>query len=446
MVKQFQEGVWGMRMYDIIARKRDGCELSTEEIKYFIEGYTKGMIPDYQASALLMAVYLRGMNERETADLTIAMADSGKRVDTGKIKGKTVDKHSTGGVGDTTTLVLIPLVASAGVPVVKMSGRGLGYTGGTIDKLESIPGFKTNFTTDGFIKNVNKINACIMAQSPDIAPADGKLYALRDVTATVESIPLIASSIMSKKIASGADSILLDVKVGSGAFMKDLKEAEKLANCMVKIGNNLGRKTVAFITDMNQPLGLSIGNSLEVREAIMTLKGEGSSRLKEACIAFGSCMLMMAEIVSNEAEARAIIENNLRNKKGLNKLKEIIMAQKGNPEVVENPDLLPISRQIVEYKSDRTGYINDINAEDIGKAALYLGAGREKKEDKIDPTVGIVLNKRLNDRVIQGETIAYIYVNNGRGLKEAVELLNTAIVIDETCPKVIPPLIYKIIA
>lgn len=435
-----------MRMYDIIARKRDGYELSNDEIKFFIEGYTGGRIPDYQASALLMAIYLRGMNERETAGLTMMMADSGKKIDTTKIKGKTIDKHSTGGVGDTTTLVLIPLVASAGVPVVKMSGRGLGFTGGTIDKLESVPGFRTNIATGEFIENVNKVNACIMAQSPDIAPADGKLYALRDVTATVESIPLIASSIMSKKIASGADSILLDVKVGTGAFMKDLKEAEELANCMVKIGNNLGRKTIAFITDMNQPLGFSIGNSLEVREAIMTLKGEGSSRLREACIVFGSYMLMMADAVSDKEEARAILENNIRNKKGLNKLREIIVAQKGNPDIVDNPDLLPISREIVEYKSDRTGYINEINAEHIGKAALYLGAGREQKDDIVDPTVGIVFRKQLNDSVLRGETIAYLYVNNGKGLKEAIELLNTTIVINEDSPKMIPPLIYKIIA
>ena len=435
-----------MRVYDIIARKRDGHELSTKEIRFFIEGYTNGDIPDYQISALLMAIYLNDMSEREIADLTMAMADSGKKVDTSKIKGVTVDKHSTGGVGDTTTLVLIPLVASLGIPVVKMSGRGLGFTGGTIDKLESIPGFKTDIGIGEFIENVNKVNACIMAQSPDIAPADGKLYSLRDVTASVESIPLIASSIMSKKIASGADAILLDVKVGSGAFMEDLEKAERLAKNMVEIGRRLGRKTTALITDMNEPLGLSIGNSLEVREAIMTLKGEGPNRLTEACVTLGSHMLMMNGIVTSLDEARTLMRDNIKNGKGLNKLKEIIIAQKGNPNVINDTNLLPISKNIVKYRANKTGYITTMNAADIGKGALYLGAGREKKGDKIDPSVGIVINKRINDRVFQGETIAYIYANGDKGLKETHGLLNSAITIKETPLEVTKPLIYKIIS
>jgi len=434
-----------MRMYDIIARKRDGRELTSPEIEFFVEGYTRGDIPDYQASALLMAVFINGMNERETADLTMAMARSGEQVDLSGIEGIKVDKHSTGGVGDTTTLVLMPLVSSCGVPMAKMSGRGLGHTGGTIDKLESIPGFRTELTMEEFISNVNRIKAAIMGQTYNIAPADGKLYALRDVTATIESIPLIASSIMSKKIAAGADAILLDVKVGSGAFMKDLKGGEELAKSMVKIGNNLGRKTVAFITDMNQPLGSSVGNSLEVREAIMTLKGRGSEALREICLSFGAHMLVMAGIARDTAAARSILEGNLNSGKALAKMKEIIETQGGNPHVVDNPDLLPVSREIVEFKAPKTGYIQRIEAEYIGKAALYLGAGREKKGDRVDPSVGLVLKKRLGDRVEQGETIADIYVNGGKGLKEAINILEMALHISEGKPDSLPPLIYKTI-
>lgn len=401
-----------MRMYDIIMKKRDGYELSTEEINYFVENYTKGLIPDYQASALLMAIYLNKINKRETLDLTRAMVNSGDKIDLSKLNGIKVDKHSTGGVGDTTTLVLGPMVAACGVPFVKMSGRGLGHTGGTLDKLESIKGFRVELSNEEFEENVNKINIAICSQTANVTPADKKLYALRDVTATVDDISLITASIMSKKLAVESDAIILDVKVGSGAFMKNLDDAVKLAKSMVEIGNLYGRKTVAVVTNMDEPLGKAVGNALEVREAIDTLKGSGPEDLYELVLILGSKLLVLAGKVDNESEGRKMLIDVVNSGKAFEKFKELVRYQGGDVSYVENPELLPKAKYVIEVKSNKNGYVKSINAEEVGKCALALGAGRETKESQIDLSAGIVLNKKVDDKVECGETLAYIHGND----------------------------------
>ncbi|MGG3998359.1 pyrimidine-nucleoside phosphorylase [Anoxybacillus kestanbolensis] len=400
-----------MRMVDLIEKKRDGHALTKEEIHFIIEGYTKGDIPDYQMSALAMAIFFRGMNEEETAELTMAMVHSGDTIDLSKIEGIKVDKHSTGGVGDTTTLVLGPLVASVGVPVAKMSGRGLGHTGGTIDKLESVPGFHVEITNDEFIDLVNKNKIAVVGQSGNLTPADKKLYALRDVTATVNSIPLIASSIMSKKIAAGADAIVLDVKTGAGAFMKDLNDAKALAKAMVDIGNRVGRKTMAIISDMSQPLGYAIGNALEVKEAIDTLKGEGPEDLQELCLVLGSHMVYLAEKASSLEEARHMLEKAMKDGSALQTFKTFLAAQGGDASVVDDPSKLPQAKYIIELEAKEDGYVSEIVADAVGTAAMWLGAGRATKESTIDLAVGLVLRKKVGDAVKKGESLVTIYSN-----------------------------------
>lgn len=415
-----------MRMVDLIEKKRDGFELSTEEIQFIVTGYTKGEIADYQMSAFLMAVYFKNMSERERADLTIAMANSGDQIDLSAIDGIKVDKHSTGGVGDTTTLVLGPLVAACGVPVAKMSGRGLGHTGGTIDKLEAIEGFHVEISSEEFIKQVNDIKLAVVGQSGNLTPADKKLYALRDVTATVNSIPLIASSIMSKKIAAGADAIVLDVKTGEGAFMKTEEDARELAHAMVGIGNSTGRKTMAIISDMSQPLGFAIGNALEVKEAIETLQGKGPEDLTELCLVLGSQMVVVGGKAETLEEARGMLEEVIANGKALEVMKQFIEAQGGNPAVVDDVDLLPQAKFVTEVPSEQDGYISFMEADEIGTAAMVLGAGRATKESEIDLAVGIVLNKKVGDRVEKGESIATIY-SNTEELAECMKMLYNSI-------------------
>lgn len=432
-----------MRMYDIIHKKRNGGELSEEEIRFFIEGYTDESIPDYQAAALCMAIYFRGMTPKETSILTLAMAESGDQIDLGGIEGFTVDKHSTGGVGDKTSLIVVPIVASCGGKVAKMSGRGLGHTGGTVDKLESIPGFRTELNPDDFIKQVNGIGLCIVGQTGELAPADKKLYALRDVTATVESIPLIASSIMSKKLAAGSKGIVLDVKTGSGAFMKTVEESENLAKEMVAIGKSAGRSVTAVITNMDIPLGDSVGNSLEVIEAIKTLKGEGESDLTEVCLTLAAQMLSM---VTGEDEktcysmAKGAIDNGL----AINKLREMISAQRGNTNVVDDYSLFKQPKYTAEIFSECDGYIEHTDAEKIGIASVILGAGREKKGDPIDPSAGIVLKKKTGDYVKKGEPLAVFYTDDEGKIEGAKqEFLDAFTFGDErTQPQ---KLIYKII-
>jgi pyrimidine-nucleoside phosphorylase len=410
-----------MRMYEIIENKRDGKALSNEEIEFFIKGYTEGSIPDYQASALLMAIFLNGMNGNETVELTNAMANSGDVVDLSPIEGIKVDKHSTGGVGDKTTLVLGPIVAACGVPVAKMSGRGLGHTGGTIDKLKSIPGFHTGVEIENFIKNVKEIGICVAGQTGNLAPADKKLYALRDVTATVNSISLIASSIMSKKIASGADCIVLDVKTGSGAFMKTLEESIKLASAMVEIGKNTGRNTVAYVTEMDIPLGFGIGNSLEVIEAIDTLKGKGPEDLQKVAYALAAKMLNLAGI-GDDSECKRMVIEAVNSGRALDKFKEMVISQGGNPEVTEDYNLFGNAQYIIEVKSESEGYICHINTEQIGKVSVILGAGRETKESKIDLTAGIELFKKTGDRVSKGDVLAVLHTNKHETILEATHL------------------------
>ena len=408
-----------MKMIDIISKKRAGLELTTEEINFFIENYTNGNIPDYQVSALLMAICFQKMNMRETSDLTMAMVNSGDVLDLSNIDGIKVDKHSTGGVGDTTTLVLTPMVAALGIPVAKMSGRGLGHTGGTIDKLESFEGFSVEIGEDQFINNVNNNKIAIMGQTADLAPADKKLYALRDVTATVENISLISSSIMSKKIAAGADAIVLDVKIGDGAFMKSFEDAEKLAEAMVSIGKNVNRNTVAVISDMDQPLGFAVGNALEVKEAIDTLNGVGPKDLLELCLTLGSNMVVLAKKAETVEEAREMLLKVIEDKSALKKLKEFVASQGGNPSQVDNTELLPKAKHIVEVKSENEGYVSRIDSEHIGLIAMELGAGRATKDDIVDLAVGIVLNKKRGDKVSIGETLAYIHANDESKIEKA---------------------------
>jgi pyrimidine-nucleoside phosphorylase len=412
-----------MRMYDLIMKKRNGNELTTEEINFFIDGYTEGSIPDYQVSALLMAIYFQKMNNRETVDLTMAMVNSGETIDLSAIKGVKVDKHSTGGVGDTTTLILGPIVAAAGVPVAKMSGRGLGHTGGTIDKLEAFEGFSTDMSIEKFMQNVNEHKIAIGGQTADLAPADKMLYALRDVTATVDNMSLIAGSIMSKKIASGADAIVLDVKTGSGAFMKNEDDAFELAREMVDIGNNVSRNTIGVITDMDQPLGFAVGNALEVKEAIDTLKGEGPEDLTELCLTLGAHMLVLGEKAKDADEARKILKDIIKSGKGLQKLRELVVAQGGNPAFVDDPSMFPLPAIVEPIISKEDGYVKAIKADDIGLAALVLGAGRETKESTIDLAVGIVLHKKIGDFVNKGEAIATIYANNDEKQKISANMV-----------------------
>ncbi len=407
-----------MRVYDIILKKRNGERLSKEEINFMIEGYCKDQIPDYQMAAFLMAVYFQGMSPEEATDLTMAMVNSGDRVDLSEIKGFKVDKHSTGGVGDTTTLVLGPIVAAAGGMVAKMTGRGLGHTGGTIDKLESIPGFRTSLTMEEFTENVNRIGLALMGQTKELAPADKRIYALRDVTATVDSIPLIAGSILSKKLAAGSDGIVLDVKTGSGAFMVKYENALALAEAMVAIGEGAGKRMVALITSMEEPLGQAIGNAIEVEEAINTLKGEGPEDLEELCIELGANMLLMSGVVKNLEEARERLKEVIQNKKGLEKLKEMTKAQGGNPEAIDDPSLLPQCKERIEVESPKEGYVQKIDALSVGISSQILGAGRQKKEDVIDSSVGIVLKKKIGDEVKKGELLAIFHTD---GNKEKIE-------------------------
>ena len=433
-----------MRMNDLIVKKRNGEELTTEEINYFIKNYTNGSIPDYQSSALLMAIYFQKMNVRETTDLTMAMVHSGDMLDLSEIQGIKVDKHSTGGVGDTTSLVLTPMVAALGIPVAKMSGRGLGHTGGTIDKLESFEGFSVEMTEEQFINNVNTKKIAIMGQTSDLAPADKKLYALRDVTGTVDNISLISASIMCKKIAAGADAIVLDVKVGDGAFMKSYEDAKELAEVMVNIGNSVGRKTVAIISDMDQPLGLAVGNALEVKEAIDTLMGKGPADLMELCLVLGSNMVVLANKAKDVEEARKLLLGVIKDGSALEKLKEFIGAQGGNIAQIDNTELLPKAKYIIEVKSESEGYVTKINSENIGLIAMELGAGRATKEDKIDLAVGIVLNKKRDEKVKIGDVIAYIHSNNENKIEKAMkDILANYVISSKIMAKI--PLVYDTI-
>ena len=431
-------------MYDVILKKRKGLELSKEEIDFFVNGFTSGEIPDYQASALLMAIFFNKMNNRETADLTMAMVKSGDEINLDSINGIKVDKHSTGGVGDKTSICLTPLVASFGVPVAKMSGRGLGHTGGTIDKLESFKGFSVELSEEEFIKNSNEIGIALTGQTGNIAPADKKIYALRDVTATVDNMSLIASSIMSKKIASGADAIVLDVKVGDGAFMKTPEDAKALAKEMVAIGTEVSRKTIGVISDMDQPLGFAIGNVLEVIEAIELLKGNGPKDLLELTLTLGSYMLVCAKKAKDFEEGKKLLMENIDNGKGLEKLKEFVRAQGGNVDAIDDYSKFDRASYVVEVRSEKSGYISRINAEAFGLIAMELGAGRVTKESSIDLAVGIVLNKKRGDRVEKGDILAYIHSNKEEKLEKArKDIIDNIVITDEYNENV--PLIYEIV-
>ncbi|KAF1677778.1 pyrimidine-nucleoside phosphorylase [Bacillus sp. SKDU12] len=427
-----------MRMVDIIIKKQNGNELTTEEIQFFVNGYTDGSIPDYQASALAMAIFFQDMSDRERADLTMAMVNSGETIDLSAIEGIKVDKHSTGGVGDTTTLVLAPLVAALDVPVAKMSGRGLGHTGGTIDKLEAIEGFHVELSKDEFIKLVNRDKVAVIGQSGNLTPADKKLYALRDVTGTVNSIPLIASSIMSKKIAAGADAIVLDVKTGAGAFMKTEEDAAELAKAMVRIGNNVGRQTMAVISDMSQPLGFAIGNALEVKEAIDTLKGEGPEDLHELVLTLGSQMVVLAKKANTLDEARAKLEEVMKNGKALEKFKDFLKNQGGDSSIVDDPSKLPQAAYQIDVPAKEAGVVSEIVADEIGVAAMLLGAGRATKEDEIDLAVGIMLRKKVGDKAEKGDPLVTLYANR-ENVDEAIAKVyeNIRIAAEAKAPKLI---------
>lgn len=434
-----------MRMYDIIEKKRDGKELAPQEIKYFISEFCNDKIPDYQASALLMAIYFNGMSQAEIAELTLAMAKSGDTVDLSAIDGIKVDKHSTGGVGDKTTLIVGPLVAAAGIPVAKMSGRSLGHSGGTIDKLESISGFKTSLSRKRFIDSVNKLKIAIVGQTSNLVPADKKIYVLRDVTATVGSLPLIASSVMSKKIAGGADAIVLDVKTGSGAFMKNVSHAKELAKAMVNIGNNLGRKTVAVVSNMDQPLGYAVGNAIEVKEAIDTLKGKGPKDLEELCLILGAYMLKLAgrngEIDELKEELRQLINNG----KAFEKFRQMVINQEGNIDMIDNPTLFPEPKLKVPVKAEKDGYITRIKTDSIGIASMVLGAGREEKESAIELDVGIMLEKKVGDRVMTGDTIAWMYANHDYKVQVAEKIISGSYSIEDKEPEQ-KPLVIDVIS
>ena len=432
-----------MRAVDIIEKKKHNLKLSKEEIDFLISGYTKGDIPDYQMSAFLMTVYFNGMEPDEIANLTQSFVESGDQVDLSEIEGIKVDKHSTGGVGDKISLIVIPLVASFGVPVAKMSGRGLGHTGGTIDKLESIEGFRTDLSTKGFINNVNNYKMAIVGQTANLTPADKKIYALRDVTSTIDSIPLIASSIMSKKIASGADAIVLDVKVGSGAFMKTIDEAEDLARTMVSIGKNLGRDTIAIITNMDQPLGYEIGNSNEVMEAIKVLRGEGSIDETEIALAIAANMCLLGGAFSDIDEAYKELKLLIESGKAIEKLKELIRIQGGDPRVVDDNSLFPQAKNTYDIRAERDGYIYSIDAESIGIGAMLLGAGRKTKEESIDPAAGIRLVKKIGDKLDKGSVICQLMTNLDE-FDDAIDKVKGAFVINDEKPET-KPYIYNII-
>ena len=423
-----------MRMYDILAKKRDGGILTDEQIQFFIDGYVSGAIPDYQASALLMAIFLKGMTPHETAALTRSMAQSGDLVDLSSIDGIKVDKHSTGGVGDKTTLIVAPVVASLGVRVAKMSGRGLGHTGGTVDKLESIPGFRTTLDREAFFDVVRRVGVSVIGQSGNLAPADKKLYALRDVTATVNSIPLIASSIMSKKIAAGSDRILLDVKTGSGAFMKTLEDSIALAKEMVSIGEHVGRRTVALITDMDRPLGCAIGNALEVREACETLQGRGPADLTEVCIELAANMLWLAE-KGELAQCRSLARQQIANGEAFAKLKEMVQAQGGDTSVLDDPEKFAPPNVCYEVLAQREGFLYAMDTEKCGIASVELGAGREKKEDPIDYSAGIVLRKKVGDFVRKGEVLASFYSSEESKCRTAEQTFTQALRIQDARPE-----------
>ncbi len=433
-----------MNMYDLINKKKNRGELTKEEIEFIVNGYTKGEIPDYQMAAFLMAVCINKMTHEETANLTLAMANSGEMLDLSRIEGVKVDKHSTGGVGDKTSLVIGPMVAALGIPVAKMSGRGLGHTGGTIDKLESFPGFSTSLSTEKFIENVNRIKIAIVGQTANLAPADKKIYALRDVTATVDNISLIASSIMSKKLASGADVIVLDVKTGSGAFMKSYEDSLSLAREMVQIGTLAGKPTYAVITDMNQPLGRAVGNALEVKEAIEILNGQGPEDLLEVSLALASYMLLGAGRVKSADEGRKLLVETINNRTALEKMAEFISAQGGNADFVYNPNLLKTASIKYDVKSPADGYVSEIKTDEVGMASLLLGGGRITKDSRIDLSVGIIIHKKLGDKVSKGETLATLYANDDEKRKEAKERLLNAYTISKSKAKK-PPYVYSII-
>ncbi|WP_436883966.1 pyrimidine-nucleoside phosphorylase [Staphylococcus pseudintermedius] len=431
-----------MRMVDIIAKKRDGHALTKEEIEFVVNGYTNDDIPDYQMSSLAMAIFFQDMTDEERAYLTMAMVESGDQIDLSNIEGIKVDKHSTGGVGDTTTLVLAPLVAALDVPVAKMSGRGLGHTGGTIDKLESVEGFHVEISEEAFVKLVNEDKVAVIGQTGNLTPADKKIYALRDVTATVNSIPLIASSIMSKKIAAGADAIVLDVKTGNGAFMKTVDDAEQLAHAMVKIGNQVGRQTMAIISDMSQPLGRAIGNALELQEAIDTLKGEGPEDLTELVLTLGSQMVVLAQKAKDLDEARGMLQEVIDNGEALEKFKTFLSNQGGDASVVDDPSKLPTAQYQFELPAKRSGVVSEMIANEIGIASMMLGAGRQTKEDVIDLAVGLVLNKKVGDRVEEGESLLTIYANS-EDVEQVKQKLYDNITISDHAEQ--PQLIHTII-
>ena len=434
-----------MDFQDIIIKKRDKQKLTKEEISFFIQGVTDGSLPDYQISALLMAILLNGMDAEETAQMTMEMAHSGALFDLSSLPGFKVDKHSTGGVGDTTTLILAPLVASLGVPVVKMSGRGLGFSGGTIDKLESIPGFQVGVTEEDALTYGKTSHLVLMSQTDNLTPADKKLYALRDVTGTVDSIPLIAASIMSKKIAAGADGIVLDVKCGSGAFMKTQKDAEALAHTMVEMGQHVGRKVTAIISGMDQPLGMYIGNSLEVMEAMEVLKGNVKGDLLEVSLLLGAHMLLLAGRVQTEAEGKALLQQQIDNGAGIAKFRELLIQQGGNPAIIEQPDLLPLSPCSLEVKAEKSGYLTHMDTAKIGRASQETGAGRAFKEQPLDFGAGIITKKRLGDYVEAGEVLAVIYSAKDEACASAAEIFQSALTISaEKAP--LPPLVLNIIS
>ena len=412
-----------MLMTDIIVKKRDGFKLSADEIEFVVDGYTKGEIPDYQMSALLMAILIRGMDREETLELTMAMMHSGETLDLSGIKGVKADKHSTGGVGDKTSLILCPMVAAQGVKIAKMSGRGLGHTGGTIDKLESFPGFNTGISEETFMANVNDFGIAIAGQTADLDPADKKMYALRDVTGTVPSIPLIVSSIMSKKLAAGADVIVLDVKSGSGSFMKTEDDARELAENLTAVGKMAGKKTVAVITDMDEPLGNAIGNALEVKEAIEVLRGEKKGELLELCLTLGACILTEAGIAENDDEARQMLIRGIEDGSALNKLAQLVEGQGGDKNAVYNTELLPSAPVRYEAICKQTGYVQHISAADVGLVSMHLGGGRVTKESEIDLSVGLILNKKVGDRVEAGESLGTIHATSMEKAEQAAELL-----------------------
>lgn len=427
-----------MRMVDLIEKKRDGLALTDEEIRFVIDGFTNGSIPDYQMSAFAMAVFFKGMTDHETAVLTDAMMRSGDTIDLSRFGDKSVDKHSTGGVGDKTTLILAPIVSCLGGKMAKMSGRGLGHTGGTVDKLESIPGYKTTLTVDEFLHQVEQVGVAVIGQSGNLTPADKKLYALRDVTGTVPSIPLIVSSIMSKKLAAGADVIVLDVKCGDGSFMKTLDDARELATEMVEIGKMAGRKTVAVITDMDEPLGHAVGNALEVKEAIATLRGEHKSELLELCLTLGACILTQAGLAADDAAARAMLEQTITDGSALRKLAEFVTAQDGDPAAIYDPSLLPAAPVQMEVPSPASGYVRHIAATDVGLVSMRLGGGRATKDSTIDYGVGIVLHKKVDEPVAAGESLATIHAADEAAARKAVAELTACYTITPDAPPAAP--------